>query len=91
MEYDDSVTNLSPRNAKDDYRINCINIIVDNVTRSMHPRFEQLKSNHDLIGILVNFKTRTFFNNIRNCDINCKKLLAPQTFQELLEVNNSCR
>ena len=53
-QYDESTEDFTPRNAEDDYRINCFNRIVDT---AIQPRFEQLKSNHNLFGFLISFKS----------------------------------
>ncbi|XP_055882495.1 uncharacterized protein LOC129925807 [Biomphalaria glabrata] len=56
-QYDKPVENFTPGNAEDDYMINCFNRIVDIAIQSLQPRFEQLKSNHNLFGFLVSFKS----------------------------------
>ena len=50
-QYDKSVENLIPGNAEDDYMINCFNRIVDTAIQSLQPRFELLKSNHNLFWV----------------------------------------
>ena len=39
-QYDESTEDFIPENAKDDYRINCFNGIVDTAIQSLQPRFE---------------------------------------------------
>ena len=56
-QYDESAEYFTPGNAEDNYRINCFNRIVDTAIQSLRPRFEQLKSNHNLIGFLISFKS----------------------------------
>ena len=55
-QYDESTEDFIPGNAEDDYRINCFNRIVDIAIQSLQPTFEQLKSNHNQLGLLISFK-----------------------------------
>ena len=56
-QYDESAEDLTHGNAEDDYRLNCFNRIVDIAIQCLQPRFEQLKSNHNLFGFLASFKS----------------------------------
>ena len=56
-QYDEYAEKFVPGNAKDDYKINCFNIIMDTAIQFLQPRFKQLKSNHDLFWFLVSFKS----------------------------------
>ena len=56
-KYDESTEDFTPKNAEDDYKINYSNRIVDTAIQSLQPRFEQLKSNHNLFGFLISFKS----------------------------------
>ena len=48
---------MEKENADDDYKINCFKRIVGTAIQSLQPRFEMLKSNHNLLGFLVSFKS----------------------------------
>ena len=54
--YDESAEGFTSRNAEDDYRINCFNRIVETAIQFLQSRFEQLKSNQNLLGFLFSFK-----------------------------------
>ena len=56
-QYDESPEDFTPGNAEYDYMINCFNRIVDSAIQSLQLRFEQLKSNHNLFGFLIRFKS----------------------------------
>ena len=56
-QYDESGKDFTLGNAEDNYRINCFNKIADTAIQSLQPRFEELKSNYNLFGFLVSFKS----------------------------------
>ena len=56
-QYDESAEDFTPGNVEDNNRINCVNRVVDTAIQFLQPRFEKLKSNHNLFGFLVSFKT----------------------------------
>ena len=56
-QYDESTEGFTPGNAEDDYRLNCFNRIVGTAIQFLQPRSEQLRSNHNLFGLLVGFKS----------------------------------
>ena len=79
-KYDKSVENFTPGNAEDDYRINCFNRILDTAIQSLQPRFEQLKSNHNLFGFLVSFKSLQR-DDIRKLTTSLEQALTSSTDQ----------
>lgn len=44
------------RNAQEDFRINCFNMIVDTAIASLQRRFEQLRNHNQIFGFIYNFK-----------------------------------
>ena len=78
--YDELAEDFTPANAEDDYRINCFNRIVDTAITSLQPRFEQLKSNHNLFGFLVNFKNLQR-DDLRKLADSLEKALTSSTDQ----------
>ena len=75
-QYDESAEDFTPENAEDGYRINRFNRIVDTAIHSLQSRFEQLKSNHNLFGFLVSFKslqrddTRKFAESLKQASMS---------------------